>query len=108
MNDQEQISDDRELRGEAREVLTERFEGLKTALAEKGIPARARDAALDKAKATGREAVAVARENRGVIGGTLALLALWFLRKPLIEQSRRHLPRLGGFIQRAAKFLDKD
>lgn len=106
MSDEERIAEDRALRGEAKAVMTERFVALKDALGERGIPARVGDLATDKARAAGREAVAVARENRGVIVGTLGLLGLWFLRKPVARAARAHWPQLGEHLKAAAKRLD--
>ncbi|GEN98770.1 hypothetical protein NSE01_06030 [Novosphingobium sediminis] len=66
-----------------------RFNGqkdaLRTGLAEKSIPARIKDAAMDRVIDTVDEAKAVAKDNIPVIGGTLALLAAWFFRRPLIN-----------------------
>lgn len=66
-----------------------RFNGqkdaLRTGLAEKSIPARIKDAAMDRVIDTVDEAKAVAKDNIPVIGGTLALLVAWFFRRPLIN-----------------------
>lgn len=71
-----------------REQAWARFNGrkaaLRTGLAERSIPARIKDAAMDRVIDTVDEAKAVAKDNIPVIGGTLALLAAWFFRRPLI------------------------
>lgn len=106
MSDEERIEEDRALRRQAKAVMTERVAGLRDALGERGIPARVGDVVADKARAAGREAVAVARDNRGVIVGTLGLLGLWFLRKPVARAAREHWPRLGEHLKAAAGRLD--
>ena len=57
---------------------------LKTGLAERPIPTRIKEAAMDRVIDTVDEAKAVAKDNLPVIGGTLALLAAWFFRRPLM------------------------
>ncbi|WP_421846296.1 hypothetical protein [Novosphingobium sp.] len=57
---------------------------LRTGLAERPIPTRIKEAAMDRVLDTVDEAKAVAKDNIPVIGGTLALLAAWFFRRPLI------------------------
>lgn len=72
-----------------RDAAWARFNGrkdaLRSGLAEKSIPARIKDAAMDRVIDTVDEAKAVAKDNIPVIGGTLALLAAWFFRRPLIN-----------------------
>ncbi len=57
---------------------------LRTGLAERPIQKRIKDAAMDRVIDTVDEAKAIAKDNLPVIGGTLALLAAWFFRRPLI------------------------
>jgi len=45
----------------------------------------------DDARATFHQALDVASESKGVIAGTLAALALWFLRNPIIAWVERQL-----------------
>lgn len=108
MTDAERLAEDRALRGEAKDVLTERYAGLKTALSDRGIPARLGDLAAGKAKAAGREALAVASENKGIVAGTLGLLALWFVRKPLIAEARRQQPRLQRWLNALTEKFERD
>lgn len=72
-----------------RDAAWARFNGqknaLQTGLAEKSIPTRIKEAAMDKVIDTVDEAKAVAKDNIPVIGGTLALLVAWFFRRPLIN-----------------------
>lgn len=75
-----------------RDAAWARFKGrkdaLRTGLAAKSIPSRIKDAAMDRVIDTVDEAKAVAKDNIPVIGGTLALLAAWFFRRPLIHLIR--------------------
>lgn len=65
-------------------------EALQTGLAEKSIPARIKDAAMDRVIDTVDEAKTIAKNNVPVIGGTLALLAAWFFRRRLINLIKNH------------------
>lgn len=71
----------------SRDAAWARFNGrrdaLQASLAEKSIPTRIKEAAMDRVIDTVDEAKAVAKDNIPVIGGTLALLAAWFFRRPL-------------------------
>lgn len=75
-----------------RDAAWSRFNGrkdaLRTGLAERPIPRRIKDAAIDRVIDTVDEAKAIAKGNAPVIGGTLALLAAWFFRRPLINLIR--------------------
>ncbi|MBX9885356.1 MAG: hypothetical protein K2X68_10330 [Novosphingobium sp.] len=75
-----------------------RITTLRTGLAERPIPKRIKDAAMDRVIDTVDEAKAVAKDNLPVIGGTLALLAAWFFRRPLISliTNRFARPELAG------------
>ncbi|WP_298174499.1 hypothetical protein [Novosphingobium sp.] len=57
---------------------------LRTDLTERPISTRIKEAAMDRVLDTVDEAKAIAKDNVPVIGGTLALLAAWFFRRPLI------------------------
>ncbi len=59
-------------------------DALRSGLAEKSIPTRIKHAAMDRVIDKVDEAKAIAMGNIPVIGGTLALLAAWFFRRPLI------------------------
>ncbi|WP_298189393.1 hypothetical protein [Novosphingobium sp.] len=84
----------REARAE-RDAALARFNGrkdaLRTGLAAKSIPSHIKDAAMDRVIDTVDEAKAVAKDNIPVIGGTLALLAAWFFRRPLIHLIRTRI-----------------
>lgn len=84
MNQQEQqLAQDRANRDAARAVFDARLTRVRGGLAERGVGARIMDDTLDRARAGADEAVAVARENRLVVAGTVLALAAWMLRRPL-------------------------
>ncbi len=75
----------RALRDAAWARFTGRKDALRTGLAERPIPTRIKNAAMDRVIDTVDEAKAVAKANVPVIAGTAALLAAWFFRRPLIR-----------------------
>ena len=74
----------REARNAARSALNARIAHVKSDLAARGIGGRIADAATQEAKAGLAIAADVASESKGIIAGTVAALALWFLRNPII------------------------
>jgi len=80
----ETLQEARERRNAAWARVNGRITALRTGLAERPIPKRIKDAAMDRVLDTVDEAKAVAKDNLPVIGGALALLAAWFFRRPLI------------------------
>ncbi len=79
----ETLQEARKRRDEAWTRINSQVTALRTGLAERPIPTRIKEAAMDRVLDTVDEAKAVARDNIPVIGGTLALLAAWFFRRPL-------------------------
>ncbi len=79
-----QVMADRAARDAARAVFDEHYGVLKADIEERGVTGRILDEAKEQAKDMFDEAVAVAEANPGVIGGTIAALALWLLRNPII------------------------
>ncbi|KHK91267.1 hypothetical protein [Novosphingobium malaysiense] len=79
-----QVMADRAARDAARAVFEEHYHALKADIEERGITGRIADEMKEQAKDMFDEAVAVAESNPGVIGGTIAALALWILRNPII------------------------
>lgn len=57
---------------------------VKSDVAARGVGGRIADSATESAQDILDEAMAVADENRAVVAGTIAALAIWFLRTPLI------------------------
>lgn len=92
MSDLEQrLREDRSTRNAARAVHDANLLQVKQDLAARGIggriAAKAKSDALDLAD----EALAVAKESKGIIAGTLGALALWFLRGHVIALATRLL-----------------
>ena len=80
----ESLREARTRRDEALARVQGEVTALRTGLAERPIPTRIKEAAMDRVLDTVDEAKAVARDNLPVIGGTLALLAAWLFRRPLM------------------------
>ncbi|OYU33343.1 hypothetical protein [Novosphingobium sp. PASSN1] len=81
----EHLHEARTRREEAWARFNSQKDALRTGLAERSIPTRIKHAAMDRVIDTVDEAKAVAKDNVPVIAGTLALLAAWFFRRPLIR-----------------------
>ena len=81
---EEALNEARARRDEAWARVRGEVTSLKTGLAERPIPTRIKEAAMDRVIDTVDEAKAIAKDNLPVIGGTLALLAAWFFRRPLM------------------------
>ena len=79
-----QVLADRALRDTAKARLDGHYAAIKADIQERGLRGRIADEALEQAKAMFDEAVAVVEEHPAAVGGTLAALALWFLRNPII------------------------
>lgn len=79
-----QVLADRATRDAAKRVYDARIEALKADVAERGIGGRLMDEVSEQAHAMFDEAVAVVEEHPGAIGATIATLALWILRNPIM------------------------
>lgn len=82
---EDMLSEARALRDAARARFNGRKDALRSGLAERPIATRIKHAAMDHVIDTVDAAKAVAKANVPVIAGTAALLAVWFLRRPLIR-----------------------
>ena len=80
----DKLAEARARRDAAWASLNGRITALRTGLAERPIQKRIKDAAMDRVIDMVDEAKAVAKDNIPVIGATLALLAGWFFRRPLM------------------------
>jgi hypothetical protein len=80
-----QLRSERANRDAARARLDGQIARIRGDIDERGVTGRIADEAVAKALATLDEAGKVASESKGVIGATVALLALWFLRKPILS-----------------------
>ncbi len=80
-----QVLADRAERDVAKARLDTQVARLKADYEERGIGGRIADEFSVKAAAALDEAADVAGESKGIIAGTIGLLALWFLRKPILS-----------------------
>lgn len=83
------IRENRSLRNSARGVFDAGVGTVKADLAARGIGGRIADHATGQAHDVAAEALAVARESKGIIAGTFAALGLWTFRKPLLAAAHR-------------------
>lgn len=72
-------------RNAARAVFRSQLAQVRADLAARSIGGRVADRVGRTAADIADEAITVADENRAVIAGTIAALAAWFLRKPIIR-----------------------
>ena len=82
---EKQLRLDRASRDAARADLDGQVARIRGDLEQRGIGGRIADEAAAKAFAALDDAAAIASESKGVIGGTLALLALWYFRRPIFS-----------------------
>ena len=69
----------------ARRAFDSRLAMIKDDVEARGVGGRIADSVTSQAHAVADQALEIAEENRGVIGGTIAALAIWFLRDPLLS-----------------------
>jgi len=80
----DKVFEDREARNAVRSLFDDRLTRIRGDLETRGVSGRVADKISEQARSAYEEARAVAGENKGVIAGTFAALALWFLRNPII------------------------
>jgi hypothetical protein len=80
-------------RDTARSRLRGNVEAIRAQLAERSIPARIGDRATEAALETLETAKDVARDNKVVVGVTIAALLGWTLREPITRLVKSQLPR---------------
>jgi hypothetical protein len=93
---------DRKNRNAARTLVDKGVKQVKADLSARGIGGRIKDSALQEAEEAVHIGIAVARENKPVVAGTIGLLLVWFLRNPL----GRRLGRIFGSKSEAVHDLD--
>lgn len=79
-----QLEADRATRDAARAAFDARYGAIKADMDERGLAGRIVDETMEQAQGMLDEVVDMAESHRGVIGGTIAALALWFLRHPIM------------------------
>lgn len=80
-----QLRLERANRDEARAKLDSEIARIRGDIEQRGIGGRIADEATAKVLAALDDAGRIASDSKGVIGGTIALLILWFLRKPILS-----------------------
>jgi hypothetical protein len=91
-----QLEEARDRRNSARARLDARLATVRADVEARGVGGRIVDKAAEEARDAMAEALAVARESKGIIAGTAAALALWFLRNPIIAWAEELLAQLPG------------
>ncbi len=82
---EQQFRIERANRDAARAQLDDHIARIRGDMEDRGIGGRIADEASAKAFDTLDEAVRIAGQSKGVIGGALALLLLWFFRRPILS-----------------------
>lgn len=89
-----QLEEARDLRNSARARLDARLAIVRADVEARSIGGRIADKAAEEARDAMEEALTIARESKGIIAGTIAALALWFLRNPIIAWAEDMLAQL--------------
>ena len=85
---EDRLHADRATRNAARGVVDAGLSQVKTDLAARGVGGRIVDKASGEVRGVADQALAVARESKGIIAGTVAALGLWLLRKPILRAAK--------------------
>jgi hypothetical protein len=80
----DELEADRAVRNAARRAFESRLAQVQEDLETRGIGRRIADRLGEEARGTFEEAMDVASESKGIIAGTIAALALWIFRNPII------------------------
>lgn len=80
----------RAARDGARSRFDGEFEQIKSDMEAHSIGARIAGKVQSDAKAAGTYALDVIEDNKGVVGGTVAALGIWFFREPIIAWIEDH------------------
>ena len=78
------LAEARAARDAARGVFDARLEQIRIDLDARSFGGRVADRLGEDAKSVLDDALGVASESKGIIAGTIAMLALWFMRQPII------------------------
>ena len=87
----QQLAQARAARDDARAVFDTQLAQLRGDPAEQTLGGRVAERLGDDAKAAMHQALDVASESKAIIAGTIAALALWFLRHPIIAWAEQML-----------------
>lgn len=103
MNEAEsRLAADRTNRKAARGLFDARIAQVKADLAARSVPGRIKVKASDEVAKGIEQGVAIAKESKGIIAGTVATLALWFFREPLLAWGKRFIAGQQDAVQDAA------
>lgn len=91
-----QLDNDRLARDAARGAFDQRFALVKRDLEARGVGGRIADKIGEDARDIFNEAVEVASAHRGVVAGTIAAVAIWIFRNPIITGIELLLDRDDG------------
>ncbi len=90
-----QLEVDRAARDAARSAFDARYHAIKADMEERGLGGRIVDETMEQAQDMFDGAVDVAESHPGVIGGTIAAVALWFLRNRIMAWAEELLGHEG-------------
>jgi len=79
-----QVLADKALRDTTKQSFDRNLAQVKLDLQARGIAGRIADEVVERSKLVFDEATEIAQEHPQVIGGTIAALALWILRNPIL------------------------
>lgn len=80
----QQVTKDRAARDAARKLFDTRLEQVRTDFSARSVGGRVADRLSADARSALDTAVQIASAEKGVVAGTAFVLALWFLRNPII------------------------
>lgn len=90
MPDPESIERLRATRDTARAHFDTSLDRVKSDFGARSVGSRITSKLKEDAKTTADYALDIVRDNKGIVAGTLAAIALWLFRNPLIEWIERH------------------
>lgn len=96
-----QLVEARTARDAARGIFDARLDQVRRDLDARGLGGRVADRLGEDARFALDEAIDVATESKGIIAGTIAVLALWFMRHPIFAW-------ISGMIQEDAGEQEED
>jgi hypothetical protein len=92
MSAAEQLEQSKRERNDANRAFRSGLAQVNEDIAVRGVGGRIADRVGERAGAALGDAVEVANEHRGIVAGTIAALALWSLRRPIIRLIGRLWP----------------
>jgi hypothetical protein len=90
MPDPGRIDSLRAVRDNARVQFDSSLEQVKSDFGARSLGSRITSKVTEDTRAAAVYALDVARDNKGIVVGTLAAVVLWFFRNPIIEWIERH------------------